>query len=87
MRDDFEPTYGTQWDSRARRQFYSSYSAAANKWPAYHQALTELDSARERGRSLVPSMRRLEIPRNAYIKALSNFHKEFRATLKFFHAR
>jgi hypothetical protein len=87
MHDDVEPTYGVEWDRRARRQFYNSYRATANKWPAYREALTEFNSARERRRSLVNPMVRLERPRSAYITALSNFHKEFRTTLNFFRAR
>ena len=74
MRGNVEQTYGAQWDGRARQQFYSSYRAAANKWPAYREALAEFSSARERRRSLVGPMVRLERPRNAYITALSSFH-------------
>lgn len=87
MRDDVEPTYGEQWDRRARRQFYNSYGATANKWPAYREALAEFSSARERKRSLVNPMVRLERPRRAYITALSYFHEEFQTTLNFFRAR
>jgi hypothetical protein len=87
MRDNVEPTYGEQWDRRARQQFYNSYRATANKWPAYREALAELSSARERKRSLVNPMVRLERPRSAYITALSHFYEEFRTTLNFFRAR
>jgi hypothetical protein len=86
VRRDFDSAYGAQWDSRARRKFFSTYTAAASMWPAYHQALKELESARGR-RSLVPSMRRLAAPRRSYITALSKFHGELRVTLNFFRAR
>jgi hypothetical protein len=84
MSGNVEQAYGPQWDGRARQQFYSSYRAAANKWPAYRAALAEFNSARERRRSLVGPMVRLERPRSAYITALSSFHGQLHATLAFF---
>jgi Effector-associated domain 1 len=87
MRRDVEPTFGAWWDKRARRRFYGAYSAAANKWPVYQQALAEFDLASYSRKSLISPMRRLEMPRRAYIAALSNFHAEFRVTLDFLRAR
>jgi hypothetical protein len=75
---------GKLWDQRARKRFKDSYSGAANRWPAYREALNDLEMARVRRRSAVTAMTRLARPRSTYISALSRFHREFSYTLKFF---
>jgi hypothetical protein len=75
---------GARWKADARKKFSDTYFAAANKWPAYREAIAELESAHGDGGSVVPAMRRLEKPRHDYITALGLFYGQLSETLGFF---
>jgi hypothetical protein len=75
---------GRPWDSRAQNRFRKSFSDTANSWPAYREALAELDLARARGVSVVRPMMEVKPARVDYIAALSDFQRQFSGTLGFF---
>ena len=84
MRSEVAQACGSRWGTRDRRRLGDTYRAAANKWPAYREALTELKWARKSGMSVHDAMVRLEGPRGNYIAVLSSFYDEFSGTLDFF---
>lgn len=81
MRTEVDAARSSDWVPRDRERFDALYAAAARKWPAYRQGLAELDSLRLQGRTQVAAMRRLEGPRDDYIKALFLFSDELSALL------
>jgi hypothetical protein len=84
MSTQVEREYGSNWDARDRRRFRDICRAVANKWPAYREAVAELEMARHHGGSINEAMMRLEGPRSGYITALMTFYEEFSSTLDFF---
>ena len=62
MRTEVAQACGSRWDPRDRQRFAERYRAAANKWPAYREALAGLESARDRVTSVNDAMVR---PRTA----------------------
>ena len=80
MRTEREP----RWNAPSRRRFADTYRVVANKWPAYREALAELERARHLGVSVNDAMVRLERPRNDYITAMLTFYGEFTHILDFF---
>lgn len=83
MRKEVAQECGSRWDLASRRRLRQKYDAAADMWPAYREALAELKSAREDGRSAVPALRELAPTRREYISALLIFCDEFSDTLDF----
>jgi hypothetical protein len=83
MRTEVVQACGSRWAVRDRQRFADRYRAAANKWPAYREALAELERARALDTSINDAMVRLERPRGDYIAALLSFYDEFSATLDF----
>jgi hypothetical protein len=84
MRTEVVQEHGSSWDTLHRRRFGDIYRTVASKWPAYREALGELEQARQRGMSINDAMMRLEGPRSGYITALMSFYDEFSDTLNFF---
>jgi len=84
MRTEVAQACGPRWDTHDRRRFTDTYRAAANKWPAYREALAELERARHLRMSVNDAMVRLERPRSDYIAALLTFYDEFASTLDLF---
>lgn len=84
MRTEVAQACGERWKIDDRQRFGAGYRDVAKKWPAYREAVAELERARRGRRSLVDVMVRLERPREDYISALENFHGELSATLEFF---
>ncbi len=84
MRTEVARACGSDWDPRDRQRFAERYRAAANKWPAYREALAGLERARDLDTSVNDAMVRLERPRSDYIAALLSFCEEFFGTLDFF---
>lgn len=83
MRKEVAQECASRWDLDGRRRLGKRYEATADKWPAYREALAELESARQEHRSAVAALRDLETPRREYISALRSFYNEFSGTLDF----
>jgi hypothetical protein len=85
LKDEVARACGADWAVSDQQRLKAKYATAARKWPAYRQAVQELESARTHGRSEVIAQRRLETPRDEYIFALASFAVEVSAVLnKFF---
>jgi len=83
MRTEVMQACGPRWAMHDQQRFADRYRAAANKWPAYREALAELERARVLETSVNDAMVRLERPRSDYIAALLNFYDEFSASFDF----